>query len=93
MNEEKKGAPIIVDEAGIKAANELLNEVIRTQRLKNDAALSRALEVAPPVISKMRRGKLKIGAEMLVRLHELTGWAIRTMKTALGQKCLESRTA
>lgn len=92
MNEENK-SPIIASEAVIKATNDLLDEAIRTQRLKNDAALSRALEVAPPVISKLRKGKLKLGAENLIRLHELTGWAIRTMKVSLGQKCLESRAA
>ena len=34
--------------------NRLLDTLIRHLNLKNDAALSRALEVAPPVISKIR---------------------------------------
>lgn len=55
------------------AANcELLDEVIRHQQLKNDAALARLLEVAPPVISKIRHGRLPIGASMLLRIHEET---------------------
>jgi plasmid maintenance system antidote protein VapI len=76
-----------------KAANALLNDVINTKRLKNDAALSRALEVAPPVISKIRHGKLPVGDSMLIRLHEYTGWAIRTMKTSLGLPVLQQATA
>jgi plasmid maintenance system antidote protein VapI len=70
------------------AANGLLDEIINTKQLKNDAALARALEVAPPVISKIRHGKIAFGDSMLIRVHEYTGWAIRTMKQALGQKSL-----
>jgi hypothetical protein len=33
--------------------NRVLDAIIRKLRLKNDAALSRVLEVAPPVISKI----------------------------------------
>jgi hypothetical protein len=48
--------------------------------LKNDAALSRALEVAPPVISKIRHGRLPIGASLLIRAHEISDIAIRELK-------------
>jgi len=41
--------------------NRLLDTLIERLRLKNDAALSRALEVAPPVISKIRHGRLPVG--------------------------------
>jgi plasmid maintenance system antidote protein VapI len=61
----------------------LLSEVINVTGLKNDAALSRALEVAPPVISKIRTGRLKLGANMLVRLHLLSGISIDQMKKLL----------
>ena len=40
----------------------LLDAIIVKLHLKNDAALSRALEVAPPVISKIRHRTLPIGA-------------------------------
>ena len=42
--------------------NNLLTGMIKILKLKNDAALSRALEVAPPVISKIRHGRLPVGA-------------------------------
>ncbi len=57
-------------------ASNLLDEVIKTQGLKNDAALSRALEVAPPVISKLRHGKLPIGSTLLLRIHDVTTWPL-----------------
>lgn len=67
-----------------KHDHELLDEARAYLGLKNDAALSRALEVAPPVISKIRHGRLPLGDSMLIRLHEATGWDIRTMKHKLG---------
>lgn len=48
--------------------------------LKNDAALARALEVAPPVISKIRHGRLPIGASLLIRMHEVFDVSIRELK-------------
>ncbi len=60
--------------------NKLLDAVMAKLGLKNDAALSRALEVAPPVISKIRHGRLPVGATLLIRMHEITDIAIRELK-------------
>lgn len=59
---------------------QLLDAVMAKLGLKNDAALSRALEVAPPVISKIRHGRLPVGATLLIRMHEVTDIAIRELK-------------
>ncbi len=42
--------------------NHLLDILLGKMQLKNDAALSRLLEVAPPVISKIRHHRLPVGA-------------------------------
>ena len=60
--------------------SQLLDAVMAKLDLKNDAALARALEVAPPVISKIRHGRLPVGATILIRMHELTDIAIRELK-------------
>ncbi len=52
--------------------NHLLDTLRERMKLKNDAALSRALEVAPPVISKIRHRTLPVGASLLIRMHEVT---------------------
>ena len=52
--------------------NNLITSLIRKLKLKNDAALSRALEVEPPLISKIRHGRLPVGASMLIRMHEVS---------------------
>jgi hypothetical protein len=60
--------------------NRLLDAIIEKLQLKNDAALSRALEVAPPVISKIRHYTLPIGATILLRMHEISDLSIREMR-------------
>ena len=64
--------------------NKVLDAIIEKLNLKNDAALSRALEVAPPVISKIRHRTLPIGATILLRMHEVSEFSIRELKTLMG---------
>jgi plasmid maintenance system antidote protein VapI len=63
--------------------NILLDAIIEKLNLKNDAALSRLLEVAPPVISKLRHGALPIGPTMLIRMHEISDMNIREMRALM----------
>lgn len=64
----------------------LLNFIIVKQNLKNDAALARALEVAPPVISKIRHRRLPVGASLLIRMHEMTDLSIRELRNLMGDR-------
>ncbi|HJW53667.1 MAG TPA: hypothetical protein VJ577_00175 [Burkholderiaceae bacterium] len=66
--------------------NRLLDALIDRLNLKNDAALSRALDVAPPVISKIRHARLPVGASMLIRMHEETGLSIRELRDLMGDR-------
>jgi len=60
--------------------NKLIDGLIDHLSLKNDASLSRALDVAPPVISKIRNRKLPVGASILVRMHDVTGLPINDLR-------------
>lgn len=40
---------------------------------KTDAALARRLEIAPPVVSRLRSGKLPLGPIVLLSMHEESG--------------------
>lgn len=62
----------------------LLDYAMSRLDLKNDAALALTLKVAPPVISKIRNGRLPIGASMLVRLHEELGTGTMKLKEIAG---------
>lgn len=66
--------------------NHLLDSLLEHLRLKNDAALSRALEVAPPVISKIRHRRLPVSASILIRMHEVTGFTIRDLRFLMGDR-------
>jgi hypothetical protein len=64
--------------------NRLLDTVIEKLSLKNDAALSRALEIAPPIISKIRHRRVPVGASMLIRMHEVSELSIRELRELMG---------
>ncbi|WP_028101372.1 hypothetical protein [Pseudoduganella violaceinigra] len=64
----------------------LLDTLIEHLNLKNDAALARALEVAPPVISKIRHRRLPIGASLLIRMHEVSDLTIRDLRYLMGDR-------
>ena len=64
----------------------LLDSLIERLNLKNDAALSRALDVAPPVISKIRHRRLPVGASMLIRMHEVSNMDIRELRELMGDR-------
>jgi hypothetical protein len=73
-----------VPETAIYNPNRVLDAIIAKLQLKNDAALSRALAVAPPVISKIRHRTLPIGATILLRMHEVSDFSIRELKALMG---------
>jgi len=66
--------------------NRLLDALIQKLNLKNDAALSRALEVRPPVISKIRHRTLPVGASLLIRMHEVSDLSIRELRILMGDR-------
>lgn len=66
--------------------NALLDALLEKMRIKNDAALCRVLEVAPPVISKIRHKRLPVGASMLIRMHEVSDLSIRELRDLMGDR-------
>ncbi len=64
----------------------LLDTLAERLGAKNDAALSRALEVAPPVLSKIRHGRLPVGATILLRMHEASAIPIRELRDLMGDR-------
>lgn len=66
--------------------NKLLDAMLDILKLKNDAALARALEVAPPIISKVRHRQLPVGASMLIRMHEVSHMEIRELRELMGDR-------
>ena len=64
----------------------LLEALIDRLNLKNDAALSRALAVSPPVISKIRHRRLPVTGSLLIRMHEVTDLSIQELRQLMGDR-------
>lgn len=65
------------------SSGNLFDEIMNKFSLKNDAALAEMLYVRAPVISKIRHGKMPVGASLIIKAHEATGWSIQTLKGLL----------
>lgn len=66
--------------------NNLLDALIIRLDVKNDAALARVLEVAPPILSKIRHRRIPVAASLLIRMHEITGLPIRALRDLMGDQ-------
>ncbi|MGV3654269.1 MAG: hypothetical protein ACO1N5_08620 [Noviherbaspirillum sp.] len=66
--------------------NRLLDNLIERLQLKNDAALARSLDVAPPLISKIRHRRLPVGASLLIRMNEVSGLSIQELRKIMGDR-------
>lgn len=64
----------------------LIDTLLETLNLKNSAALARVLEVPPAVISKIRHGRLEVGATILISMHEESGLSIKELRALMGVK-------
>lgn len=63
--------------------NKLFDRLLDENNLKNDAALSRELEVSAPVISKLRHGKLPFGPSIILAIHEKFGMPVKEIRAVL----------
>ena len=66
--------------------NRLLDSLLECLKLKNDAALSRALEINPPILSKVRHARLPVGGALLIRMHEVSGLSIGELRALMGDR-------
>jgi hypothetical protein len=67
----------------IEGINSLFDEVRNIHNLSSDAKLARFLDVAPPVISKQRKGTLTLGPSMILSLHERGHMSVSYIRKAL----------
>lgn len=66
--------------------NAMLDTILVKMQLRNDAALSRLLEIQAPVISKIRHHRMPVSGALLVRIHEATGLSVRTLQDLMGDR-------
>jgi hypothetical protein len=61
----------------------LLDYLIKEFRVKNDAHLAVRLDVAAPVISKIRHQQLPVGPTMLLRMHEESLLSVKELRALM----------
>lgn len=66
--------------------NRLFDALIDKLQLKNDAQLCRELNVAPPLVSKIRHRRLPVGGSLLIRMHEVSGLSIAELRHLMGDR-------
>ena len=73
--------------------NQLLDALLKRLNLKNDAALSHALDVARPVLANIRKGSLGIGVWLLQRMAEISNLSIAELRRLMGDQRTRLRVA
>ena len=66
--------------------NALLDSLKHILKLKNDAALSLALDVAPPVLSKIRHFRMGVSGAVLLRMHEVSDISVSDLQAMMGDR-------
>ena len=68
-------------------AEQLFDAILHQVGFRTDAELAEAIGIEPANLSRLRHGKRTISDGMVLRIHEITNWAIRDIKGALGRSC------
>lgn len=83
---QSKATPAPAAATGRYNPERLLDAVTAVLQVKNDAALARALEVAGPVIHRIRRRHTPVRASILLRMQEASGMSLGELRSILGDK-------
>ncbi len=62
----------------------LFDDVMNMKGLRNDTQLANALGLGAPTICKMRKKHTQITADLLIRMHDVTGRTLDDLRTVAG---------
>jgi hypothetical protein len=68
-----------------KRINDFLNYLCVMKNITTDVALANALDVPPPVISKLRSCTLAARSMIILKIHDAFGMSIKDIKAAIGE--------
>jgi hypothetical protein len=85
----QKFAGIFALECTMTKAAQLFDTLLHDQGFRTDAELASAIGIEPHNLSRLRHGHRPVSDGMVLRIHELSGWAIRDIKGVLGMQCHE----
>ncbi|MCS0810670.1 helix-turn-helix domain-containing protein [Massilia agilis] len=55
------------------------------KQLRSDAQLCRVLQVPPPMISKIRTGRINVSAGLMIRIHEVYNLPISDLRRMMSE--------
>jgi hypothetical protein len=84
MNYAMSPAPFDPSAPGETNPGKLVNALVEMLGLRNDAALSRVLNVSPSLISRLRHKKTKISEGLLLNMQEVSGMSIKELRALMG---------
>ena len=61
-------------------SNALIDYLLERFNLGTDAALARMMELQPPVISKMRHGKMSLTPSFILKVHDTFDIPVKEIK-------------
>lgn len=64
----------------------LLDTIREAFDLSSDGRLAVFLDTQPPTISRIRSGRNKVSAGMVLRIYDKTGWTIEEIRGLVGYK-------
>jgi transcriptional regulator with XRE-family HTH domain len=64
----------------------LLDFLCKTLSIATDTKLAAQFGVGPPLISKIRHGRYGISSEFLIKIHDVTGISIPTLREIMGDR-------
>jgi transcriptional regulator with XRE-family HTH domain len=65
-------------------ANPLIDAAIKALGVRSDAKLAQYIGMSPPYLSKVRHGKLPVGATLLCLLSEAMDVPVRELRALMG---------
>lgn len=66
-------------------ANDIIDGLITHLGLKNDRHLCDAIDIPPPIISKVRNGHQPLGASIVVRFMDVADLSLAELKSFIGR--------
>jgi hypothetical protein len=63
----------------------LIERLRELKQLRSDAQLCRVLQVPPPMISKIRTGRINVSAGLMIRIHEVFELPISELRKMMSE--------
>ena len=71
----------------------LLDHLVKELHLKSDAQLSERLDCAPPVLSKIRHGRMPLTSTFILLVHEKLGISVARIRSIAANEVNQEKSA